>query len=372
MVEEDSEEQLLRAVAAGHVDQVVAVLRRRRDRSSSSSSSFEFSCRALSDACKLGHMDSVDVLLTHPAYDGAHMTARVNVVFRVASRYGYVRAVARLLLDTRVDPASSDNYALRCAVYWQHVDTVRLLMADARTDPSANDQEALFDAAVRRGSSNPILVRMLLRDPRTDPSTRRNRTLVRAANVGHVECVELMLADARVDPTIVDGLHSKPRSCRVGLLSWAIRHRSTRAVTLLLADARVVIDDDSMDYLLYEVAGRCQSVYTRSGRCEIVMLLIRDPRTWVTDDTLRGLDAIVDDDDAADDDLLGVLVGKRYRPPAKPSIYVAIVRRRDRVAWVLDALVRTRRVCRDVVHAYVSAFATGVARHRLVELQRRE
>jgi hypothetical protein len=71
--------------------------------------------------------------------------------------------VALLLADPRVDPAASDDRALRWAAHFGHAEVARLLLADPRVDPAALDPRkfAAFRAlplvaealAARRGAS---------------------------------------------------------------------------------------------------------------------------------------------------------------------------------------------------------------------------
>jgi len=60
-----------------------------------------------------------------------------------ACRNGDVKVVDRLLMDSRVDPSASDNYAIRWASGNGHLEVVDRLLMDSRVDPSAEDNQAI-------------------------------------------------------------------------------------------------------------------------------------------------------------------------------------------------------------------------------------
>jgi len=81
-------------------------------------------------------------------------------------------AVQILLNDSRVDPSTDDNYAIRGASANGHAGVVMLLLQLAKAngvDPSAADNEAIKWASEREARHVKV-VRALLADNRVDPS----------------------------------------------------------------------------------------------------------------------------------------------------------------------------------------------------------
>ena len=75
--------------------------------------------------------------------------------------------VAIMIGDSRVDPSTDNNYAIRLASRYGHVEVVKVLLQDPRVDTSADD-----NAAIRWASENRRVevVKVLLQDPRVNPS----------------------------------------------------------------------------------------------------------------------------------------------------------------------------------------------------------
>jgi hypothetical protein len=82
----------------------------------------------LETACRLGHLDVVDALIS----EGADPSTADNEPIKLASKFGRAKIVSRLLADPRVDPAASDNRALRLAIKGQRGRVQKILLADGR------------------------------------------------------------------------------------------------------------------------------------------------------------------------------------------------------------------------------------------------
>uniref|UniRef100_A0A6C0JTJ4 Uncharacterized protein n=1 Tax=viral metagenome TaxID=1070528 RepID=A0A6C0JTJ4_9ZZZZ len=95
--------------------------------------------------------------------------------------------VRRFFEETKADPSTQNNYAIRWAAYNGHADVVRLLLEDPRVDPSAKNNDAL-QYACSRGYID--IVRLLLADPRIDPSDQR--ALRSAKRNNHTEIINLL------------------------------------------------------------------------------------------------------------------------------------------------------------------------------------
>jgi hypothetical protein len=79
---------------------------------------------------------------------------RNNIAIRAAAAKGRINCVKSLLKDSRVNPASAGNYAIRTAWYlfplpfsissaYGHVQVVKELLKDTRVDPSAHHHFAI-------------------------------------------------------------------------------------------------------------------------------------------------------------------------------------------------------------------------------------
>jgi hypothetical protein len=71
--------------------------------------------------------------------------------------------------------------------------------ANERVDPSAMDNEAIREASYH---GHVECVALLLADVRVDPSD--HCAILRASHYGHLDCVILLLANERVDPSAMD------------------------------------------------------------------------------------------------------------------------------------------------------------------------
>ncbi|KNC47162.1 ankyrin domain-containing protein [Thecamonas trahens ATCC 50062] len=198
----------------------------------------------------------IRAILRHPLLDPRWLAT--NMVLTIAAKHGHADVVALLLADDRIDPARHHSAALGSAAEHGHLPVVELLLADGRADPSARDNFAIRWAC-EAGASG--VVEALLRDPRTDPNVddlaplsiaaeRGHAPIVRmllehrppvsvradsdfallsAAAAGHVDVIRLLLADARVDPSVRND----------AALRRAMHNGHVAVVRELVADERV-------------------------------------------------------------------------------------------------------------------------------------
>jgi ankyrin repeat protein len=79
---------------------------------------------------------------------------------------GSSKRVNEALEDTKIDPSTNNNEALKTAVRYGHISITKCFLEDNRVDPSDNDNEA-FRIAVRYGHL--LIAQLLLKDSRVDP-----------------------------------------------------------------------------------------------------------------------------------------------------------------------------------------------------------
>ena len=147
----------------------------------------------------------------------------------LAARHGMARVVEALLAEGKVDPAESDNYAIREAGACGHAECVRVLLGDTRVDPRADGSSALLEALA---GGHVDAAAVVLADPRIDPARDNNHALRWVASTGQPASMALLLADPRVDPTA-----NNNSAIRTAVTT----HASADVVAALLADPRLVL-----------------------------------------------------------------------------------------------------------------------------------
>lgn len=274
---------------------------------------------ALFAACEHGQLSVVERLLADPLVDpgAAHPKAAASAVcedgrrryfrdvydpyetlrstksqrfsdeaLRLAAAGGHLAVVERLLADPRVSPVSSmSSLPFEAAVLRAHVDVARRLLADPRLRLGCFADEALSIAAAQ---GNVPLLDLLLTDGRFDPTpfhrdercdtvwkqlehggrvAEPEQSLIAiAAGRGHLQAVERLLADSRVDASACDNL----------ALSAAVKGRHPAVVERLLADPRVrMIKPESRASILAAAASL--------GREDIVDAMLADEELLLPD-----------------------------------------------------------------------------------------
>lgn len=103
------------------------------------------------------------------------------------------------------------------------------------------------------------VIELILRDGRVDPSSSENCAVWWACASGHLEIVKILLNDPRVDPSDDDN----------GAIVEASEHGHTDIVRMLLKDKRV----DPSDFENTAIITASQN-----GHLEVVRILLNDPR----------------------------------------------------------------------------------------------
>jgi hypothetical protein len=164
---------------------------------------------ALRSACKNGHVSVVEVLLADPR---VQPTAMDDFATQWASRHGYGAIVDKLLKHQSATQHTRD-VAISHASEAGHLEMVKGLLKDSKVNPAS-----LFQSAIRLSSKNGHLdvVETLLTDPRVDPSAISNAAIRSANEEGHSAVVERLLRDTRVRidpktfPVPLRLIHSNP------------------------------------------------------------------------------------------------------------------------------------------------------------------
>eukprot|EP01118_Nematostelium_gracile_P010026 TRINITY_DN3410_c0_g1_i1.p1 TRINITY_DN3410_c0_g1~~TRINITY_DN3410_c0_g1_i1.p1 ORF type:complete len:230 (-),score=54.45 TRINITY_DN3410_c0_g1_i1:32-721(-) len=127
----------------------------------------------------------------------------------------------KLLDDKRIDPSASNNYAIVWAVRNRNLEFMKKLLQDKRVDPTARNNMAIQEAC-KYGFAD--VVDRLLQDDRVDPNADtavhlqkknvedlpremsqlamfQNNCLEVACQRGHLDVVDRLLNDKRIDPS---------------------------------------------------------------------------------------------------------------------------------------------------------------------------
>jgi hypothetical protein len=260
-------------------------------------------------------------------------------------RRGDVFGVRQVLLSaadstTCVVVVDAPKFARRLAASHGRWRVLELLMADARTETSGGRNAGAMCAAVLAGSTR--CVEVLLRDARTDPTTHNNGPIINACRRGHAGIVALLLADARVDP-------STRMAKRLLYEASAIGHADV--VATLLRDARIAVIPIAVDAVQAAIRGR------HMGVAELLA-----PRlSWPLDARII---ATFDACDMKNDTRLchrwlDVLSTLAFAPVTRLPFERAMARRKRVIQRTCTWLVVSRRTCLDVVSALVAPFVTG-------------
>jgi ankyrin repeat protein len=141
----------------------------------------------LNEACQLGRLEMVILLLQDPRIDPS---SRMNWPIRLASQNGFVEIVDLLLKYPRVDPTAVGNDSIRMASQNNHLSVLERLLQDSRVDPSAHGNYAL-NLAVRIGHT--AIVERLLKEPSVLKSNL-HRSVRTSKNYNHSQITSMLKA----------------------------------------------------------------------------------------------------------------------------------------------------------------------------------
>lgn len=172
----------------------------------------------------------------------------------------FVKIVGIVLADESLDIADKLQGLLEDAIRKNYRNAVQILLADARVNPTINDNNAIKTAA-QKGHTQIVqdLLAWQQNGLSVDPSADYDHAIKVASRNGHTVIVRILLADPRVDP----GAYYDCAFVR------AVEKGHMEVVHLLLADPRVD-----------PATRRCRAVVlaAKKGHQEIFDLLLSDPR----------------------------------------------------------------------------------------------
>ncbi|KAN0081756.1 ankyrin [Elaphomyces granulatus] len=206
------------ACSSGNVEQISIILQAcKRDRSIMRPSEAEL-CRGMVDAARLGHIDTIELLLqekadvnTAPARDCG------RTALQAAAESGHLAVVERLLqekADVNAAPAEVDGKtALQAAAEGGHLAVVERLLqekSDVNAAPAETEGRTALQAAA--GGGHLAVVERLLQeksDVNAAPAETEGRTALQAAaEGGHLAVVERLLqekSDVNAAPAETEG-----------------------------------------------------------------------------------------------------------------------------------------------------------------------
>jgi hypothetical protein len=109
---------------------------------------------------------------------------------------GNVGKVEEMLADPNFDPSENDCRALGTASGFNQLVILNLLLMNPRSYPSAESVNRAFNIACWEGHIE--IVNRLLQDERVNPSARNNRAIITAHSRGHQAVVDRLRQDPRV------------------------------------------------------------------------------------------------------------------------------------------------------------------------------
>lgn len=214
------------------------------------------------------------------------------------------------LCDPMFYPIELDN-----AIRNHDIDRLKCLIADSRIEPLV--MNTAFCSAVKKGDL--VCVELLLADPRVNPASYSNSAITVAAKEGYLDIVERLLADPRVNPSTDYN----------SAISLAIRGRHIDIAERLLADPRV----DPCDSL-------CWASGVSTGPA-IVRLLLKNPRT---DPSAKDNVALRTAIGLGNIEIVELLLTDPRIDPSADNNFAMEVARRYRQQYIIDILFEDYRV----------------------------
>ena len=220
---------------------------------------------ALGKAVKYGNVDIVKLLL-----EDERSNPTLDYIIE-AIKKEYIEILKLLLANGRVDPGETDNQAIFTACSLGYREVTIILLNDDRVDPSDTREDIFGYLIVENHSiSQPEKIRYG-RNPKLRVSSEDERLAI----------LEILLADARVDPSIDDG----------SALIYALDVKYFKIFNRLLADKRInpnLLGSELLDSAI------------NSGNVEIVKTLIieynmdpSDPDIIITAMKSKNLDIFI-------------------------------------------------------------------------------
>lgn len=185
---------------------------------------------ALLIAIKNGHTEAANILLDDPRVNPANMNNEAiydsieaenyEIVARLlgdsrvdprddnniltAVETGNMPILELLLADNRIDPTILNNYPVRIASMYGNIDAMDRLLRDPRLHRDSDKRYLYLDDALARAAGNGHLniVNRLLEEPNINPSNWGNLALKNAAKNRHLEVALRLLQDPRINNNV--------------------------------------------------------------------------------------------------------------------------------------------------------------------------
>ena len=181
---------------------------------------------AIQRASLIGDNGALATLLAGGVVDPA---ATDNYAIRWASARGHLGAVLLLLDDDRVDPADRDFQAIRWAIQHGHTEVVKRLLSTHRAAPV--ERCSLVYGACLKGFTG--IVELLLRSGRVDSTDMEFRWAINTASrFGYEDILRMLLLYRMRSGQIMSALNSKYAYA----IKWATTNGHDVIIGMLLAD----------------------------------------------------------------------------------------------------------------------------------------
>ncbi len=198
-----------------------------------------------------------------------------------SSYHGYTNSAMLLLEDGRANPASHKNSSILWASELHYEEIVELLMHDPRVSTESLN-EALEKSIPQSKYSLPHGTYIRMNNPkswdtfklisknlRVNPGTNYNAALVRAAELGNVKIVSLLVSDKRINPAYYHN----------GSVRVATENGHVNVVKELLKDPRVDPFSRQYGFRVSEIYGKKSAfaIAVSKGNANIVKLFLAHP-----------------------------------------------------------------------------------------------
>ena len=182
----------------------------------------------------LRHKHGEEVEAALDRYPLIDLSINDNEIIWLASERGHLSVVIRSLEDPRVDPSVREKSPQRAMFRQNNLYQER----EGATSSSVND-----NWAIRVASYNGHLevVNRLLEDPRVDPSAHCNEAIRAASKRGHLGVVSRLLEDPRVDP-LAQNYEAIQIASYGGHLGVVSRLLEDRRVNPIVSCSRGIVD----------------------------------------------------------------------------------------------------------------------------------
>src|SRR6266567_2359159 len=130
----------------------------------------------------INKLDFAELVTLIGTNDGNFAKNILNRMFSLCAKTSHNDILKLLVNDTRVNPDSNDNDAIKHASENGRDQIVEILLTNPNVNPAAQDNYSIRFAS---GNGHAKVIALLLKDPRVNPSVQHNNPIKCASRNGH-------------------------------------------------------------------------------------------------------------------------------------------------------------------------------------------